>query len=563
MAKNPSIKCQGNVCEVDTMIDELNMGFDIAAKSVNENCNQIELNNVKVTSDPLSIKKKPILVHVKFRFTENLAHPIEVVWNDSNVTAPVDSIQYQAQSVTQDKNLCQRNKGIQKAAADIIGDLVAKNQYVTNMILDIVKTSVIEDFANEEITQLAKANGVGKETLVTAAVPKIKDITNESTLKAATQDQIGFAEKYLKKVQSARTSAELSDALKSDSVDSQINDYLASFKNSNLPTSPQFAKTVADQWATNAQVLTQLAANTQDPSLKTLLQNERNKIEIALTHIDQFQRNLKVDVQMPTDGDKIALMLTAIQANNLQSEIEAKVSACYKCQKFNIPGTAGAEWGFDKGSHDLAVKTGYGTINQALAIMNANHALDTCIIQGAKRDCKDARPDDVKIDVHFNNAPEVIWDPESGSFAMKISQVQLNNHKGKLGAIASSMKVDIILPGTLTVQNGGKSVHFTPIQDHIRVSNPDFKPADWDRTQLLSGVVAWAAEKMANTAFAHRMMQKALTTDVTLPEYATLSQIKPTPQGFSVYANLPDDPTTLLPPENGNRTLAGTKRKLN
>jgi hypothetical protein len=254
------------------------------------------------------------------------------------------------------------------------------------------------------------------------------------------------------------------------------------------------------------------------------------------------------------------MILTALQANDLQSEIQAKVSACYRCQSLGVKATEGADWGFDSGNHDLALKTGYGTINQFLAVMNQNDGLDTCVIEDAKRDCKDARPEDGIIDVHFPNTPEIVWNPDTNSFAFKVKQIQLSNHKGTLGKIARKMEADVLLPGKLTLDNITQQLHFEPIAEGIKVSNPNFKAADWDPLHAVSGIVAWAAEKMANKAFAHNMMKKALTVDVDLPETSKITQVKTDPQGFSVYMQLPDNPLDLLPSEEADRTLATSNK---
>ncbi len=560
--KKPSVKCQHNVCEVDTTIDQLNMGFDITARSVNESCDQVGLKNVALNLNSKTSKDKPAKVRFKFRFTNDIAHPIEIDWDDAQINVPVESLNYQAKSVTDGQNLCKRNQGIQKVVSEIAGDLVAKNQFVTNTILDLVKDSVLKSFIDQEIVELAQANGLGKEKYINASTPNIKNVVNKGVIKAATKQQIILADDYLNKIRSAPSGPDLAKTLPENIPSSNVAEYIKSFKSSKTEKTHDFVQALSEKWISNLDELSRLEAKANDPHMKSLLRREQENIKLAVKDLERFRTSLSFEINPNGDEEKLALVLTALQANDLQSAIESKISACYRCRNLGILATSGADWGFENGDHDIAFKTGYGSINQLLAVMQESHSLDTCVIQGARRDCKDARPDDVKIDVRFSSAPEIFWNPASNSFAFGVKQIELVPQNGGLAMIGRKLKTDVLLPGTLTVENDGKTIRFTPIQSQINVNNPDFKAANWDPTKVLSGVVAWVAEKMANTAFAHRKMKDALTIDVDLPENSKLSQVKATPQGFAVYMNLPSDPNLMLPPEKPVRTLAALQSEI-
>jgi len=563
LGKKPTISCQNNVCDVSTTIDQLDLGFDISVRSVNDKtCDAFALNGVKLGLNPRALRKNPMKVRIKFRYTEDVKHPVEVLMDESSFNIPASAVEYDPKSVTQGKNLCKMLPHIQNDTAGIVDDVVAKNQHTMDQIRDALKTQFLDQFVKDQTKQLAQIDGLGSDRLMRAGIPNIKEVTSTSALKSATQDQVNVADKYLNTIMSARSGIELANALQTNLPLTSVSEYTSSFKSSKSATTLDMAQALSEKWSSNANEISRLATKSADPTIKSLLMREIDKIRLAKNHLDQFQHNVKIDLQMPTDGEPIALVLTAIQANNLQSEIQAKLSACYSCRKLGIQATGGAEWGFDKGNHDVAIKTGYGTINQFLSVMQNNHSLDTCIIEGVKRDCQDARPGDVKIDVHFPNAPEVVWNPDTRSFAFKVQGIQLRNQKGTLGKIAKTMQADVFLPGNLVLGEDGKSLRFSPIADKIKVSNPDFSAADWDRTKILSGIVAWAAEKVADTSISHGMIKSALTLDFDMPEAATLTEVKATSEGFGVYIKLPDDPTTLLPAEKPARTLAGSKNKL-
>jgi hypothetical protein len=569
LSRNPNLSCKNNVCEITASVDQLDLDFDISLRSVNETCIQAGLDDVHVSLNPKALKTKPTQVKFKFRLTNNISDPVKISWNESQFNVPVGAISYRAKSVTEGKNLCEKNQGIQKVADVVVGDLVAKNQIVINMILDNLKKQVIESLVDAEIVELARANGVGKDIYADMPVPALKDLMDAGALKAGTQEQLDQADAYLDIIMSsAGNPVVLSKKLSQNVPVAAIAEFRKSFRRGKAKDVSTKSEALQDKWLSVYRTIARKANETTDSNLKTVLDGELDKIRWTLKNLEEFQRDIQIEqvAKNPDDpvevSQKVALILTALQANDLQSEIQAKVSACYRCQSLGVKATAGADWGFETGDHDLALKTGYGTINQFLALMHQNDGLDTCVIENAKRDCKDARPEDGIIDVHFPNAPELVWNPESNSFAFKVKQIQLTNHKGTLGKVASKIEADVLLPGRLAIDKVTNQLHFEPIAESIRVTNPYFKAADWDPTKVISGIVAWAGEKMANKAFAHNMMKKALTVDVDLPESSTISQVKANPQGFSVYMKLPDNPLDLLPPEKGDRTLATSKTKL-
>jgi hypothetical protein len=483
------------------------------------------------------------------------------------MSVPVAALDYKAQSVTDGPNICQKNQGIQKSADLIVGDLVAKNQIVMNIILDKVKKKVLQSLVDAEIVELARANGVGKDMYSSLPNPRLVDLMDSGSLKNATEDQLIAADSYLDIIYSSAGNATvLAKRLPPNLPVSTIAEFRRSFKRAKAKDVVEQTEKLHSKWVSIYRELAKQSNATYDPNLKAVLDKELDKIKWTLKSLQEFQRDVQAEQvaknpDEPVDvSEKVAMILTALQANDLQSEIQAKVSACYRCQSLGVKATEGADWGFDSGNHDLALKTGYGTINQFLAVMNQNDGLDTCVIEDAKRDCKDARPEDGIIDVHFPNTPEIVWNPDTNSFAFKVKQIQLSNHKGTLGKIARKMEADVLLPGKLTLDNITQQLHFEPIAEGIKVSNPNFKAADWDPLHAVSGIVAWAAEKMANKAFAHNMMKKALTVDVDLPETSKITQVKTDPQGFSVYMQLPDNPLDLLPSEEADRTLATSNK---
>lgn len=567
LSKNPTIKCQNNVCDVTAGVEQFDMGFDMSAKSVNESCDKIQLKDVSVGVSAQAARNKPTKVHLKFRYTNDVSNPVEIIWDDSQIVVPKEAVKFQATATGQSRNLCKNSEDLQDIAPKAINHFVAKNQFVMNQIIDVVKTNALKTVADEQIKQLAAANGMGKDMSINAVVPSIKEITSDGALKGATQDQVNQADQYLDSIMAARSTADLYNALSSHSSALSVADYLSSFRSSKSATTVDMVQALSDKWKDNSKQISHLEATSTDPETKAMLHQENAKIKDVVSNLDQFRKKVKIDLDSKDDADQFALVVAALKADAIKSEIEAKVNACYRCRSFSVPGNVGQDWGFDGGPHDVAVKTGYGTLNQFLAIMQSKHGLDTCVIQDAHRDCKDARPEDVKIDVHFTNSPEVFWDAESNSFAIRVKQIQLNNQNGDLGRLASKVVADVVLPGRLTVDSDTKTIHFEPIQDKIKISNPQLTAAAWgDRWRILSGTVAWAIEKALNTSqgqgIAQSHIQTALTIDLPMPDQATLTQVKTGPQGFSVYFNLPENPLDLLPPETPARALAGSKAKL-
>jgi hypothetical protein len=570
LSKEPDLSCKNNVCEITASVDQLDLNFDIGVRSVNESCIQTGLDNVRMGLNPQALKTKPAKVKIKFRLTGNVADPVKVSWNESKFSVPVSSITYQAKSRTEGNDLCHKNEGIQKVANVIVGDLVAKNQIVMNLIIDTVKRRLVQSLVDREIVEIARVNGVGKETYANVPVPRLKDLMDSAALQAASQEQLDAADGYLDVIDSsAGNTAVLAKKLAPNLPVSTIAEFRKSFKRAKAKDVVEEIEKLHHKWASiYREIVKRSNAAYYDPKLKAILDGELDKIKWTLKNLEDFQKNIQAEqaVKNPDDPEdvsqRVALILTALQANDLQSEIQAKVSACYLCQNLGVKATAGADWGFEAGNHDLALKTGYGTINQFLALMNQDSGLDTCVIENAKRDCKDARPEDGIIDIHAPNTPEIVWNPETNSPAIKVKGIQLTNNKGTLGKIARRMEADVLLPGKLTLNPLTQQLQFEPIAQGIHITYPNFKAANWDPFHVVSGIVAWAAERLADKAFAHEKMKEALTINVDLPKTSTITQLKMDPQGVGVYMKLPDNLQELLPAEKTERSLAGSKAKL-
>jgi hypothetical protein len=560
--KKPKITCKNNSCEVLADVHQLDLGFNIKARSINETCDQFGLKDVKFNLKPYERQKKHPQIRLKFRYTGNLKEPIQVDWNDSKFTVSVDEIEANATSVIDGEGMCKTHPKLKKIAADLAQDMVAENQFVMDMILDKVKTLPIQNFVTEQMAQIAKLNGIGSDLAVNAPIPTARDLMDRKAMVTATKIQEAKANEYLGNVMNSHSTDALATYLAKTDPRPGLRELINNFKSSKTQSTLDQTEYLANVWSANSKRLTELAAITSDPRLKDLLKNEIPKLDATVSLLDQFAQQLRSGIPATKDDlTPILLSLTALQANDLQSEIEAKVSACYRCSHSTISGTGGTSWGFDRGDHDFAFKTGYGSINRILAEMAAESKLDTCVVIDSQKDCKDVTKDDIKIDVHFPNAPEIVWDESSGTFAIRVKQIQLDNQKGILGFLGRKMEADVTLPGRLTLSEDGQTIRFQPIADKIKISNPDVSHARWEPTRLLTKLVAWATEKMADTAFSHRQIAKRLTTEMGIPYFTTLTQIKATPEGFGVYVKLPEDPTFLLPRDgNSGRALATTRK---
>lgn len=567
LGKNPEIKCKNNVCDVTTTIDAADVSLDFALKSVDESCNKYALKNIKLSLNSKALAKKPSKVHLRYRYTGDTTQPVEVLWDNSQISLPSEAVKFSAEKAAPGQNICKDTQDIQDVVPTLVNHFVAKNQFIINTIIDNVRnSSSVRQVADVQIKELARQNGLGNDKYVSAVIPSIKQISTDVNVKGATQDRVNQADDYLTSIMRARGASEINSAASAHSFALNLSDYLDSFKSSRTPTTVDMVQALSNKWKDTAKELTRLAANSDSPT-RAVIKRETAKINALVSKLDQFQDQVKVELDSNRQAEEFAVTVAAMKLDDPKSQIQAKIDACYRCQMFAVPTVAKADWGFDEGKYDIAVKTDYGTLNQALAIMQKSHGLDTCVIKGAQRDCKDTRADDEKIDIHFSEAPEIFWDTRSNSFAVRVKKIQLIPQNGDLAKLSRKIETDVVLPGKISIDSETKMIHFEPIADTTDITHPNLAAAQWgDRWHIISGAFAWAVEKALNTSWGQNMardqIKTALTVNLPMPEAATLTQVKATPQGFAVYFNLPENPLDLLSPETPARALAGKRTTL-
>jgi hypothetical protein len=614
---HPKIQCKNNVCQVDAKIDSFDIGFDFKIKSVNESCSELSIKKGSLGLDQMAIRtaarreRRNIApsVHLEFRFSDNLAEPIAVNWNKTKINLSAHALRFDGQSETQGRDICAKNPNIQRNAVGIAQDAVIHNQFVLNMVMDTIQSTVIKDFTQQQLAQMAQMNAFGVEQSLNVAVPNLGGLARSIQASSAQDEQLKLARSFLKDVRNARGTRDLMSARARASIFKNIDSFGSSFRSADEANIADSYGKVADIWDEVARSLRNIAAATQDAEMKNLLLVDASSLRDSTSQLRATQQTILARVKANDPADQLIYEITALQAGDLKGEIESKVSACYKCQ--NIQSTGGqSNFGFDSGTHDLAFKTSYKTFNQVLEAMYAQNKTDMCFVANASRECQDALPSDSKVEIHFGSAPEVFWDTNSGSFAIRVHGLRLKNTNKPFPFAPGLMTGDVVVPVTLSLKDNGQSIHFEPIQEKMQLANPQLKGGDW-APRFISGIANWVGERLLNhTQWANKLVRgwsapfltgdQSLTSDLKkgmlpkdeldrltridlrnqlnssdpdvpleLPkklnsmDVGHLTDLKPTPDGIGVYLKLPENPLNLMPQEDqGTRTLAGRTGKL-
>lgn len=560
--KDPKISCKNNICDVEIGIEDLNVGFDLGIQSLNDSCVMAGVKNAKMSLNQGSSARRAT-IKARFRLTENLRNPIEIIRDSSKLDLPSDAIQFSGESAPHDKQMCalKAGKDLNAAVPYLLSSLVTGNQAVLDDIMASTRDALVKSLSESVVPRITE-HGFGTDVTVKAPIPTIMDLQNHNSLTDVVNGQIKFADRYMASLTQVRTPhfKPLAGVL-----EKRVDNFVTGFEGS--ADRNQAAAQVTQKWEEVAKALqekisennSKLATSSIASAENKILSSELAAVQSALKKLNHSRDPLQfgvLDQSMPVD-----MVLTAIQTNDLKDEIEFLLNGCFRCRQNANPDKNSGKWAPEPAKWDIGAQTSWGTMNQLISYMSPKY-LDFCfhVSDKVRRACQNIRPTDDNSIVHFGSDPVIGWSPKYKAISVTLKNLQLNNQNNSLAFVGKAMKADVTLYGNFKLAEDGKSVKFIPLLNSTEIKNANFSSVS--QTESGNSLLTWIAEEAINSSVGKKLaiwalesQQSRLTPSVAMAPGYTVNGLSTSPDGLSVYLSMPEDLRSMLSTD----TAASTK----